>query len=374
LTWLRRVIIGVAVALLLGVEGAWLAPYFGRGAHALTRTEPVWLLAAVVAEMVSMLSFAGLQRLIPRAGGVRVRLREAAATVLAGNALSVTLPGGSVLSLAYTSRRMRTWGASGSLTGFSLAASAALSTIGLTGLAAAAASAVGNSTRLGWGVVEIATVVMPIVILMGLLRRPGLIRALATTLVAGWARIRPAHADRARILLDSALTELAVIRPRTRVWASGLAFALLNWVADALCLLASGRAVGITVPPGTLLLAYAAGMAAASAVPLLPGGLGPLDAVLVLVLTHSGAPLATASAAVLIYRAISFALVAATGWVILAIQQRHSPEDARRSRQYIDASRIGPSDASVASQEDIVEEFEGARSHARYVHGPGARR
>lgn len=331
LTRRRWTIAAIGVALLLGVEGVWLVPYVGRAGHALAHTEPVWVLAAVAAETASMLSFAGLQRLIPRAGGVRVRLRDAAATVLAGNALSVTLPGGSMISLAYTTRRMRFWGVRPSLAGFSLVASAALNTIGLTVLAAAGASTAGNPNRPGGGVAEIAAGGVLITALLALVRRPRLIRRPALALLAVWARIRPADADRARTLLDSVLTELTAIRPRTRVWARGLTLAVLNWAADLLCLLSAARALGIAAPLGPLLLAYAAGKTAASVIPLLPGGLGPLDAGLVLALTHAGAPVASAGAAVLIYRGISLALVAATGWTILATEHRRRAPRATSS-------------------------------------------
>ena len=62
---------------------------------------------------------------------------NAAATVFAGNALSVTLPGGALASLAYTTRRLRALGASASLTAVSLAVTGLLSavTLGMLGVA-----------------------------------------------------------------------------------------------------------------------------------------------------------------------------------------------------------------------------------------------
>ena len=108
-----------------------------------------WLTVAVLAELASMMAFARLNRFVLRASGVPVRLRDAAATVFAGNALSVTLPGGALASVAYTTRRLRSLGASASLTAFSLAVTGLLSAVtlgvlGATGLLLRGDSAVSS--------------------------------------------------------------------------------------------------------------------------------------------------------------------------------------------------------------------------------------
>jgi len=68
-----------------------------------------------------------------------------------------------------------------------------------------------------------------------------------------------------------------------------------------------------------LLLAYAAGMAASS-LSLLPGGLGVVDAALVLTLVAGGIPAASALPAVLLYRLISLGGVVTVGWMVAAVQ------------------------------------------------------
>jgi uncharacterized protein (TIRG00374 family) len=60
---------------------------------------------------------------------------------------------------------------------------------------------------------------------------------------------------------------------------------------------------------------------------LLPAGLGVMDAVLVPALTASGMSGAEALSAVVVYRLISFVLVAAVGWIVFALRYRGTPED-----------------------------------------------
>ncbi len=112
------------------------------------------------------------------------------------------------------------------------------------------------------------------------------------------------------------VAELAVIRPRASLWARGMWFAAVNWAADIACLIFACRAVpGGTVTVAAAVLAYLAGTAGAS-LPGLPGGLGVVEGALLLGLTHSGTPLTSATAAVVIYRVISFVLVVAVGWLV----------------------------------------------------------
>src|ERR1700710_729000 len=116
-----------------------------------------WLAVAVAAEVASMMSFARLNRFALNASGVPVRLRDAAATVFAGNALSVTLPGGALISLAYTARRFRALGASASLAAFSLAATGLLSAVAL-GLLAVSGVAFGHQGGLASALVGLGGV------------------------------------------------------------------------------------------------------------------------------------------------------------------------------------------------------------------------
>src|SRR5471030_3540278 len=100
-----------------------------------------------------------------------------------------------------------------------------------------------------------------------------------------------------------------------------MVLAVWNWIADCLCLAFSIRAIGVDVPWQGLVLAYGAGMAAAS-FGLTPGGLGVVEAVLAASLVAVGIKGHSALAAVLVYRLISFWLVMTVGWAVFAILTR----------------------------------------------------
>ena len=75
-------------------------------------------------------------------------------------------------------------------------------------------------------------------------------------------------------------------------------------------------AAGAAVPWHDLLLAYGAGIAAQS-LSVTPGGFGVTEGTLSLALVAAGMHASRALAAVLLYRLVSFWLVALAGWLIL---------------------------------------------------------
>lgn len=144
----RSALMGGAVAVAMSAELVLIAPYTRRAAGELAQAQLAWILPAVAGEMISMMMFARLQRHALGTGGLRVRLGSAAATVFAGNAVGATLPGGSLLSITYRTRRMRSWGASASQIGFAHAATGVLSTIALALFAGAGHILSGDSAQL----------------------------------------------------------------------------------------------------------------------------------------------------------------------------------------------------------------------------------
>ncbi|MGN5381458.1 lysylphosphatidylglycerol synthase transmembrane domain-containing protein [Streptomyces lasalocidi] len=115
-----------------------------------------------------------------------------------------------------------------------------------------------------------------------------------TTAAHGRARLRPhrpgrgplrAHAARARALA---------------LWGGSLAFPALQ----AAGLVAVGQALGLPVPPAHMALAYLAATVAVALVPT-PGGIGSVEAALILALVAAGGPVAVATAVVLAYRIIT---------------------------------------------------------------------
>jgi uncharacterized membrane protein YbhN (UPF0104 family) len=74
---------------------------------------------------------------------------------------------------------------------------------------------------------------------------------------------------------------------------------------------------GVRLDADVVLLAYVTGIAIA-ALPLLPGGIGAVEAAIRAVLDRFGAPLDAALAGTLVYRGISLLLPAGAGAAILA--------------------------------------------------------
>ncbi|WP_393101833.1 YbhN family protein [Streptomyces sp. LN325] len=322
------VLAGVVVVVVIA-ESVVIAPYARRAAGQLAHAQLTWLLPAVAGEMVSMMMFARLQRHALGTGGLRVRLGSATATVFAGNAVGATLPGGSLLSIAYRTRRMRSWGASASQIGFAHAVTGVLSTIAFALLAGAGRVLAGDSSQLLSVAVQIGAICALTSAVLALLHHPAVLRRPVRAFLHLLCRLRRGVVEQTSA--DRLLDELAAMHPPARFWAWGLGLALFNWGGDFVCLLAVCHAVGASPPLSTALFAYIAGMTAASALPLLPAGIGVLDAALVLTLHHGGVPVSAATAADLLYRTISPGLVSIAGWILL-VQHRRRPARPQRVR------------------------------------------
>jgi uncharacterized protein (TIRG00374 family) len=312
---------GVAVVVIvLGVEIFLVSPYLGRAVHSLRHPGLWWVALAVGAELVSMAAFARLQRRMLFTGGVRVSMPRMLSLTYAANAVNATLPAGFALSSGYAFRRFRGWGASAPLAGFTLLASGVLGTLSFALLCVFAAVLAGahdeNSAVLVAGLVAAIGIAYAV---RRLRRDPqGAIDAVERRLQ--WtARFRRADRVAGPSRLGIWLNELIQIRPRKRDWAAGLWFAAFNWIADLVCLVASCRAIGADDATLSLaVVAYIAGMAVSS-ISLIPGGLGVVDAAMILTLTHGGLSAASATAGVLLYRLISFGFVVVIGWILWAV-------------------------------------------------------
>jgi uncharacterized membrane protein YbhN (UPF0104 family) len=104
--------------------------------------------------------------------------------------------------------------------------------------------------------------------------------------------------------LRTALCEARSVHTRPAralaLWGGSLAFPALQ----AAGLVAVGQALGLPVPPAHMALAYLAATVAVALVPV-PGGIGSVEAALVVALVAAGGPVAVATAVVLAYRIIT---------------------------------------------------------------------
>lgn len=126
------------------------------------------------------------------------------------------------------------------------------------------------------------------------------------------ARLAPALGQMVPRLMDVAQRPVKL--------AEGIGGALLLTGAYILCLYASIRALGGSVPLASVAVVYLTGNAIGSVVPT-PGGLGAVEAALSAGLTAAGLPGTTAVSAVLLFRTLTFWLPVPAGWASMHFLQ-----------------------------------------------------
>jgi uncharacterized membrane protein YbhN (UPF0104 family) len=321
--WRRGPVVAGIVVVILGVE-LYLGWPALAGALAHLRTPHWnWVAAALLVEIASMGTYARMQRALLRGAGTKVPMRRHVATAYAAHSLSATLPGGPVFSTSFNFQQMRRFGASPAVASWCIALSGALSAGALVvigavgGILARSAGSWRPLVVYGVGALVLAISVRAVAQHPEWLDRP------ARGLLGGVNRVRRRPPDHGQDRLLSFVEQLRSVRVHPAAFALAMALAVANWLFDALCLWMCCVAVGADdLNPTKLVIAYCAGMAAAS-VPIVPGGLGVVDAALILGLVAGGLTSAAAVAAVVLYRLISFGFIIGAGWVVwLTIRYR----------------------------------------------------
>ena len=311
----RRVGVAAVAVVVLSAELVVGAPAVGSALHHLRAPVWSWIFLAVLAEAASMGVFARMQRRLLAAAGTWVPLRRAIALTYASHSLSVTLPGGPVFSTAFNIAQMRRLGASTAVAAWTVALSGMLSSAALV-LIGALGEVIGHGHHgLPAVGIEVAGAAAVAVAVRALVRNPRLLTRMViwALRVANGVVGRPVEQGRAQAM--DIVAQLSTVRlPRRDLLVVG-GFAVGNWLLDAACFGLSALSVGADIhSPATVLVAYTAGMAAAN-IPLAPGGLGVVDAALVLGLVACGTPADAAIATTIVFRLISLGLVISTGWV-----------------------------------------------------------
>ncbi|MEU8124748.1 lysylphosphatidylglycerol synthase transmembrane domain-containing protein [Spirillospora sp. NPDC049024] len=145
----------------------------------------------------------------------------------------------------------------------------------------------------------------------------GLLAGLALTV----PRVRRVVASRLRAMFSGVVPRLVDVLQSPRKLATGMGGTLLLTLAFTLCLDASIRAFGGSLPWTTVVLVFLTANAVGSAAPT-PGGLGAVEGALTLALTISGLTAETATSAVLLYRLLTLWLPVLPGWGAFAFLQR----------------------------------------------------
>ena len=312
--WVRWAVLGVAVAV-LAVEAVLVRDQFAKAWLSLTTANPWWVLAAVAAAMMSMHSFAQIQRTLLRSAGVTVHQWRSEAAFYAGNALSTTLPGGPVLSATFVYRQQRQWGASAVVASWQLVMSGALQIVGLALIGLGGAFLLGAKNNPFSLLFTLGGFVALLLLAQAVATRPELIDGIGVK-VLGWVNsVRGKPGDTGLAKWRETLAQLESVSLGRRALGEAFGWSVFNWIADVACLAFAAYATGGHPSLPGLTVAYAAARAVGS-IPLMPGGLLVVEAVLVPGLVSSGMALPDAISAMLIYRLVSWVFISAIGWVV----------------------------------------------------------
>jgi len=323
-------LLGVGVLALL----TWLnRDTIGRTLAVLPRIDWRWLVAALVLELLSLMGFARTQRLILREAGIQVPATWMAATTFAGNAISVSLPFvGPGAGALFTFGRFERVTGDPARAGWALVVAGLVSSLVWAQMLPAAALLSGNATGLVVGIISESIIVVVTVAGLYVLHRPRL-RQFTTKgvarLVERVLRLMRRPVGNTEQHIDRAIRELLTLSISVRRVAEATGFSLVNWLGSVGCLAAAILAVGAPVPWSRLLLVYVVGSAAGS-FNVTPGGLGVVEGVLAAALVAAGLDSTAALGSVLIFRMVSFWLVALVGWVVFAAIGRHRPPERSR--------------------------------------------
>ncbi|WP_222848940.1 alpha/beta fold hydrolase [Trebonia kvetii] len=288
----------------------------------------VWLPLGIALEATSMAAFAAMFRRLLTARRVTPRRTEMLATIYAANAMSVSVPlAGPGLAAAYLFRRFTRLGASAMLAGWVLLASAVITTAAWGLIVVTGGLVSGHTVALAITLPVVALAVLALIATALAARHPRLRAALEeylTQALKHGARLLRWPATDPKLALKAWAERFSALRIPPSTWALAGGDALVNWLADAAVLAVSIYAVGAAVPWQNLLLVYAAGIGAQS-LSLTPGGLAITEGAISVALVASGLHVRQAVAAAVLYRLISFWLVAAVGWLIMLVKHARSP-------------------------------------------------
>ncbi|BBZ26189.1 membrane protein [Mycolicibacterium madagascariense] len=312
--WLRWVVIGIAVAV-LAVEVVLVWDQLAKAWRSLLSANGWWVVAAIVAAVASMHSFAQIQRTLLRSAGVVVKQWRSEAAFYAGNALSTTIPGGPVLSATFVYRQQRMWGASPVVASWQLVMSGALQVVGLGLIGLGGAFLLGASKNPLSLIFTLGVFVALVLLAQTVASNPQQIDGIGVRVLAWVNSVRGKPLDAGVAKWRETLAQLESVSLSRRALGTAFSWSLFNWIADVACLAFAAYAAGGHPSLAGLTVAYAAARAVGS-IPLMPGGLLVVEAVLVPGLVSSGMTLASAISAMLVYRLVSWIFISAIGWVV----------------------------------------------------------
>jgi hypothetical protein len=297
----------------------------GEVAGAFDKLHWHWLFLGVGAEACSISALSWLQQRILRAGGLAVRLGHLLPVTMASNAVAQSLPAGTLFAQGYAFRQYQRLGASSVLGIWAELSAGALAAAGLAAVAVAGAAVVGSG--LEWQLLPALVFVLAgALVAAGLFRQTKALSGLLGDVLASLQRVLPKRARERLRSAQVATLQMESFRPSLRTWVLCWLAAALNWAMDAVVLIVGLLSVGGPVPWRGVLLCYATAQVLVE-LPITPGGLGVVEGGLVEVLIRFHVPAFRATAATLMYRAVSYWLLVLVGWAAaswLAVHNRRA--------------------------------------------------
>jgi uncharacterized protein (TIRG00374 family) len=293
-----------------------------------------WLAAAVLAEGTSLSAFGLLQHRVLGLAGGRLALPGLVAVSLANEAIANTVPAGPALSCVYRYRYYRQRGASEAASGWAIftvliAQAISMSLFLLLGVLVALLA---SSSVRSAGIAAVGFVI--VVAGAAVLIRRDLVLRLVAQVVRLSRRVTGFPRGDAVARLEAALARMREIPLGAPSTASIVAIAVGVWACDFVCLLCGFAAVHAAVPWDGVIVAYGAAQVA-SALPIVPGGLGIVEGSLAVILAAYGVARGPAISVALAYRLVSFWLSITVGWVsvagIAAATRRKGLRDSART-------------------------------------------
>lgn len=305
-----------------------------QAADAIALADWGWLFLAVSTQILSIGALARQQRRLLAVSGRLLPLPSVIATTYVGGAISLSLPiAGKAAAAVYSYRRFTRQGVDPAVVTWALVMSALHLILAYLTIGAAAAFATGSAATITVALLAVLAVGIPIGLLIATVRVPSIKRSVE--IVVGhlfvWARrITTRRWHRLEQRIGSAID---TVSSTTTGWRDVIAvtiWSLINMAATLAAFALSIRAVGGDITPPVIITAWVAGYGAGQ-LGLTPGGIGIVETTLALGLVTTGMPIGTAIAAALIYRIISFWLVAVTGGITFLLA---APASLPENRQH----------------------------------------
>jgi uncharacterized protein (TIRG00374 family) len=277
-----------------------------------------WVPFALLAEVASLVCFAGLQFQLLKTGGLAAPKVTLLEMTVASQAITNSLPGGTAVSAVYGFRWYRRFGADDTLAiwamvGTVVAAMVSLSVVACAGLALAT----GEGASLDLIPVLIGVLVVTVSIGAVFVYERPLAYLLSGSVRLSRVLIKRPRGD-ATATIDRITAWVTSVKLGWRQIITIVLWGTANWLFDCACFAMMFLAIGSPIPWNGILLAYGAGQLAA-ALPITPGGLGAVEGSITIALVAFGGAHVTTVDAVLLYRLISFWLVLVVGWVLWGV-------------------------------------------------------